>query len=186
MVGARCTRARLCGVPYLHVHVVLPVSLPALLLVHGQRVKYGVGHVGYVPGVDQQRARTKALGAARSQVESGLGQVRWDHHAIATSQARRHPRCQRSTPAAGSRRKDHLLRFALGGARGQVGGLDGRTEASPCHPRRVPCITWAPLASQAGRQAQAPPSDAALTCAAPANSDSTSTPALSDWQATYS
>lgn len=35
----------ICARPHLHVHVVLPVSLPALILPHGQRIMDGSSHV---------------------------------------------------------------------------------------------------------------------------------------------
>ena len=55
---------RLCGVRH-HVCEAVPVSLLTLLLGHCQRLFDAVAHVCYVPRIDQDGARTKALRGAR-------------------------------------------------------------------------------------------------------------------------
>ena len=78
-LGQKRVRPRLGRVDG-HVHVVLPVPLPPLLVVHRQRVLDGLRQIDDVPRVDQEGAGTQTLRRA--------GKLREDQHAGVVALAR--------------------------------------------------------------------------------------------------
>lgn len=173
---------------HLHVHVVLAVPLAPLVLVHGQRVVDGVGHVSDVPGVDKQCARAQALrrrgvgwwvgglgGRGNGQRPQQLTQL--THHTHRA--ARRAPPLPPPIPPP--RPPSPPAPPATARAPPTPCMHQGRAPPTPYMRTARTCGT--PAATTRPRPRRTPQHP---TCAAPANSESTSTPALSIWQATYS